>query len=275
MQQVVPITRASSPGSTASSTRLRWSSLQVLHGLPALVAGLVVWQLIVLLPISASFAIPGPLDVAREWLKLLQLERYWAAWHATVQRVLVGFAVAQLIGIPLALAMAWSRLVHDFTFPVFELLRPIPPLGWVPLAILFWPTTELSVVSIIFLGAFFTIVTNVHNAARRIDPTYIRAARSMGARGRHLLWRIVLPAMAPAIVTGMTVGIGVTWDVVIAAEIIARGQGLGRMTWEAYINGNLAEIIVGMGSVAIAGLVSSLVIRRIALLCLPWLGEWR
>jgi NitT/TauT family transport system permease protein len=141
----------------------------------------------------------------------------------------------------------------------------------VPLAILFWPTTELSVVSIIFLGAFFTIVTNVHNAARHVEPAYIRAARSLGARRWTLLRRIVLPATAPAILTGMNVGIGVTWDVVIAAEIIARGRGLGRMTWEAYINGNLAEIIVGMASVAIAGALSSIAIRSMGHRLLPWL----
>lgn len=248
----------------------QWLDTDGARGVMAFVLGLALWQGILLLPYAGVKHLPGPWDVVVAWNAALFEPKYWASWEITTQRVLLGFIVAQIIGIPLGLAMGWSRSFHDFTFPVFELLRPIPPLGWVPLAILFWPTTELSVVSIIFLGAFFTIVINVLSGVRQIDPAYLRAARSLGAGRWEMFRRIILPAATPSIITGMTVGIGITWDVVIAAEIIARGKGLGHMTWEAYIAGDMATIVVGMGSIAIAGVASSALIRVLGRRMLRW-----
>jgi NitT/TauT family transport system permease protein len=248
----------------------RWLDSDAARAVIAFGAALLLWQGVVMLPFTGLRFLPGPVDVLVAWSRLLFDPRYWASWQLTLQRVLLGFAVAQVVGLPLGLAMGWSRTFRDLAFPVFEVLRPIPPLGWVPLAILFWPTTELSVVSIIFLGAFFTIVLNVIAGVRLIDPDHIRAARSLGATRRDLFLRIVLPATAPSIITGMTVGMGITWDVVIAAEIIARGRGLGHMTWEAFIAGNIAVIVVGMASIAIAGVVSSALIRALVRRLLAW-----
>src|SRR5690606_7928313 len=112
----------------------------------------------------------------------------------------------------------------------------IPPLAWVPLSILFWPTNELSIVFITTIGAFFIIVINVYEGVRHIPAQYFWLASSLGAKRRHVFLRILLPAIVPSIATGMTLGIAVTWNVLIAAEMIASDVGLGRLTWEGYVS---------------------------------------
>jgi NitT/TauT family transport system permease protein len=166
--------------------------------------------------------------------------------------------------------MATSRLTHDLTFPILEILRPIPPLAWVPAAIIFWPTTESSIAFVIFLGAFFTVVLNVLGGARNIDARYVRAALSLGSRRSDIFWKIVLPATLPSIFTGMAVGMGITWEVVVAAEMIAGKSGLGYFTWASYVGGNYPQIIIGMVSIGIAGYLSSGLIRGVGKLLAPW-----
>ena len=147
--------------------------------------------------------------------------------------------------------MATSTAAKRIAFPVFETLRPIPPLAWVPLAILFWPTQELSITFVIFLGAFYTVVVNVVGGAEQIDRRYVLAARSLGAGRLTVFRRVILPATLPSIVTGAAVGMGITWEVVVAAELISGGGqdaadgGLGFLVWNAYQGGDLARVVVG------------------------------
>jgi len=145
----------------------------------------------------------------------------------------------------------------------------------VPAAIIFWPTQELSIGFVIFLGAFFTIVINVLGGARTIDVRYLRAVQSMGASQWDLFWRIILPGTLPSIFTGAAVGMGITWEVVVAAEMISGGGtqgggGLGFFIWNSYIGGSLPQIVVGMISIGIAGYLSSTLIRMIGRSAMPW-----
>jgi NitT/TauT family transport system permease protein len=154
-------------------------------------------------------------------------------------------------------------------------LRPIPPLAWVPASLIFWPTNEMSIAFVTFLGAFFTIVINVLGGARTIDVRYLRAAQSMGANNWHLFWRIILPGILPSIFTGAAVGMGITWEVVVAAEMISGGGtqgggGLGFFIWNSYMGGSMPQIVVGMISIGIAGYLSSSVIRMIGHRAMPW-----
>ena len=144
------------------------------------------------------------------------------------------------------------------------------PLAWVPTAIIFWPTTELSIAFVIFLGAFFTVVLNVLGGARNIDERHLRAAASFGSRRTDIFWKIVLPATLPSIFTGMAVGMGITWEVVVAAEMIAGKSGLGYFTWASYVGGNYPQIIVGMISIGLAGYLSSGLIRLLGKVATPW-----
>jgi len=141
--------------------------------------------------------------------------------------------------------------------------------------LIFWPTNEMSIAFVTFLGAFFTIVINVLGGARAIDIRYLRAAQSMGASNSDLFWRIILPGTLPSIFTGAAVGMGITWEVVVAAEMISGGGtqgggGLGFFIWNSYMGGSLPQIVVGMISIGIAGYLSSSAIRMIGDRAMPW-----
>jgi NitT/TauT family transport system permease protein len=248
----------------------RFLSIKTLEGIASIAAFVVAWHLVIELKLPYLRNLPYPMDVARSMAKSVVVKRYWLDWEASLIRVFIGFSIAQLIGIPLGLAMGVKRTVRHLVFPVFETVRPIPPIAWIPLAILFWPTEELSIYFLSFIGPFFVIVLNVMQGVSNIDAELKRAALSLGARQKDIFWKIMVPGSLPSIVTGMTVGIGVTWNVLIAAEMIAGHGGLGRMTWEAYTNGNIPLIIVGMISIGIAGYLSSGLVRALGDRAMPW-----
>ena len=168
-------------------------------------------------------AVPAPTAVLAAWAGVLGDPGYWQSWYMSFFRVMAGFFAAMLIGIPFGLLLAVSRTAFGIGFPVFEVLRPIPPLAWVPASIIFWPTQEMSITFVTFLGAFFTIVINVLGGARSIDVRYFQAAQSMGSSQSDIFWRIILPGTLPSIVVGSAVGMGITWEVVVAAEMISGG----------------------------------------------------
>lgn len=219
--------------------------------------------------------IPPPTAVVASWAGIIDSTGYWLSWYQSTFRVFSGFLAAMVFGIPFGLAMAVNRYFRGIFFPPFEILRPIPPLAWVPASLIFWPTQELSIAFVTFLGAFYTIVINVLGGARSIDIRYLRAAQSMGANQWHLFSRIILPGTLPSIFTGAAVGMGITWEVVVAAEMISgggrqEGGGLGFFIWNSYVGGSLEQIVVGMISIGIAGYVSSSIIRKLGDLFMPW-----
>jgi NitT/TauT family transport system permease protein len=223
--------------------------------------------------------LPTPVSVLRAWVSLAQDPGYWQSWLASASRVLMGFGAAVLIGVPFGSLLAESAWIRGVAYPVFELLRPVPPLAWVPAAVIFWPTQELSIAFVIFLGAFYPIVMNVLAGARALDVRLVQTARSFGASRWSILRRLLLPAILPSLAVGMEVGIGITWEVVVAAEMIsgggsgnaaASGGGLGFLIWSSYVGGSYSQIIVGMISIGIAGYGSSALLRRLGARLTPW-----
>lgn len=226
--------------------------------------------------------LPTPLDVARAWLALAADPGYWHSWLASAGRVALGFGAAVAFGVPFSLLLADSAWFRGIAYPVFELLRPVPPLAWVPAAIIFWPTQELSIAFVIFLGAFYPIVINVLGGARTLDVRLVQTARSFGASRWQVLSRLLWPAVLPSLAVGMEVGIGITWEVVVAAEMIsgggagssaASGGGLGFLIWSSYVGGSYPQIIVGMISIGVAGYASSALLRALGARLTPWLRE--
>jgi len=257
----------------SASARTSWATLTNVHalrGVAGVVGFIVLWQLGVLFHVPVLAKVPTPVDVAGAGWHVLHDPRYYVDWLISFKRVFIGFVLAQVIGVPLGLFMGWKAAFRYLTFPVLEVLRPIPPLAWVPLSILFWPTPESSIVFVLFLGAFFTVLINTVAGVRAIDERYVRAAISLGATPATVFRRIILPGALPAIGTGMAIGIGITWEVLVAAEIIAGRNGLGYLTWEAYVAGAVPTIIVGMVSIGIAGYLSSLLIRSVVARAMPW-----
>ena len=241
-----------------------------LRGSMAIIGFFLLWQAGSMGVLPFMHAIPTPVEVSNVFWEFLHLPKYWQSWMDSFLRVTYGFVAAQIIGIPVGLGMGWNRNFKDLTYPLFELMRPIPPLAWVPVSILFWPTNEISIAFITFIGAFFTIVLNVLGGVSAIPKELVNAAISFGASPKQIFWRVVLPATIPSIATGMMVGIGITWNVVIAAEMIAGNTGLGRMTWEAYLASHTSGIIVGMVSIGVAGFVSSMAVKVISDWLMPW-----
>lgn len=225
-------------------------------------------------------AVPAPTEVLAAWAHIVKDPSYWQSWYVSMLRVLAGFVAAMIVGIPFGLLLAVNRTVFGIAFPVFEVLRPIPPLAWVPAAIIFWPTQELSIGFVIFLGAIFTIVINVIGGARSIDLRYFQAARSMGSSQWDIFRRIILPGTLPSIVVGCEVGMGITWNVVVAAEMISgggsqvggtSGGGLGFFIWNSYVGGSYEQVVIGMISIGIAGYLSSGLLRWLGKRVTPWL----
>ena len=225
-------------------------------------------------------AVPAPSVVLASWVPVLGDLSYWHSWYMSFLRVMSGFVAAMVVGIPFGLSLAVSRVAHGVGFPVFEVLRPIPPLAWVPASIIFWPTQESAIAFITFLGAFYTIVINVLGGASSIDVRYFQAAQSMGSSRWDIFRRVILPGTLASIVVGSAVGMGITWEVVVAAEMISgggsqvggtRGGGLGFFIWLSYVGGSYEQIVVGMISIGIAGFASSELLRWAGRFVTPWL----
>jgi NitT/TauT family transport system permease protein len=241
------------------------------RGAVAVIGLLIAWELLVRLKLLSFGSIPGPIESIKAfWSNYAFKDTYWQSWMVSLRRVFSGFILAQLLGIPLGLLLGTRQRLREIVFPVLELLRPIPPLAWVPLSILFWPTHELSIVFITFIGAFFIIVINVHDGVRSIKQQHLWLARSLGASEVTIFRRIVIPSVLPAISVGMTLGIAVTWNVVIAAEMIAGDNGLGRLTWEGYVSHTSTVVVIGMASIGLAGYLSSLFITWVERRLTPW-----
>ncbi|MDR1677254.1 MAG: ABC transporter permease [Deltaproteobacteria bacterium] len=260
--------------------KLQWKKLiKLIHsktlkrGIVSIISFFVLWELSARFKVPVLGAVPSPTEVLSCLADQLTEAYYWHSWGSSMLRILTGFVIAQILGVPLGLLMGFSRKVKELIFPLIELMRPVPPLAWVPVSVIFWPSAEMSMIFVTFLGAFFTVVLNIVEGIAAIDERYLRAASSLGASKSDIFWHVMLPASLPSVLVGMTVGMGITWCVVVAAEMIATNTGLGYLTWRGYVAGEFPMIVVGMLSIGLAGYLSSGLIRRIGLHFTPWLAS--
>lgn len=190
----------------------------------------------------------------------------------SVRRILTGFAIATALGVTLGVLIGRYQRISQVCMPALEVLRPIPAIAWVPMSIMLWPNNEASIVFITFLGAFFPILLNTVHGVHTIDRVLLHAGRCLGASELQLFTNIILPGVMPNVFTGLTVGMGVAWVSLIAAEMISGQFGVGYYTWEAYSLVNYPGIVLGMLTIGILGLVCSGAIRAIGRLAMPWLA---
>jgi len=214
--------------------------------------------------------IPTPVEVFQKLLEVNRSDKFITNVWISVRRIMSGFGFAILIAVPLGLAIGRYRMVRDLLLPVCEVLRPIPAIAWVPMSIMLWPTNEVSIVFITFLGSFFPILLNTIHGVTSFDPVLVRAARCLGAGEGRLFVNVILPGALPHIFTGLAVGMGVAWVSLIAAEMISGQFGVGYFTWEAYSLVNYAEIALGMITIGVLGLACSGIIRVFGVLVMPW-----
>jgi NitT/TauT family transport system permease protein len=216
--------------------------------------------------------IPTPLDVLEKVVQVNGNGKFVTNIGMSLRRIVIGFAIATLVGVSLGLVIGRYRLTRGLLFPALEALRPIPAIAWVPISIMLWPDNEVSIVFITFIGAFFPILLNTVSGVQSVDAVLLRAGQCLGAKERQLMWHVVLPGAAPQIFTGLAVGMGVAWVSLIAAEMISGQYGIGYFTWEAYSLISYAEIVLGMITIGLLGLMCSGIIRVAGKSLMPWLS---
>jgi ABC-type nitrate/sulfonate/bicarbonate transport system permease component len=214
--------------------------------------------------------LPSPTGVVRAFMRLVSSGELLANINASLLRIFYANCAALLLGVPLGLAMGLYKPVERLCDGLLSLFRPIPPLAWVPLSILWLGIGTLSVVFITFLAAFFAVLVNTIAGAQSVDKQLVRAAQSLGAGQRRLMLRVILPSVAPAIFTGFRVAIGVSWMSIVAAELIAAPSGLGYMIMYYREVLRTDAIIVGMLTIGVIGLAMDFATRWLERRLLPW-----
>jgi NitT/TauT family transport system permease protein len=189
---------------------------------------------------------------------------------SSLYRVVAGFLIGTVLALPLGLAMGASKAAYSYLNPVLQVLRPIPPIAYIPLAILWFGLGNPPAFFLISLGAFFPVLMNTVAGVRSVDDIYVRAARNLGADRRTLFFRVILPAATPHIMTGIRVGFGVAFIVVIVAEMIAVNNGLGYRILEAREFFWSDKIIAGMITIGLLGLAIDTALARVSDYLLRW-----
>jgi len=220
---------------------------------------------------------PGLTTVVKEWLSKdptyglsLYTPEYYQHIGRSVWRVAQAFVLATVFGVPLGLLLGWSKRFRDYVFPVFELLRPIPVLAWVPLAIVMFVATESAVIYLAFLASFFATALNAMLGVESIDESYLRAAECLGANRRQVFFHVVLPGALPFIFTGLQISVGVAWFSLVAAEMASGQYGLGYVINTSYSMVRYPTIIIGMITLGAVGYVTSAAIRLTGDLLMQW-----
>ena len=241
--------------------------------LSALLAGLACWHYASStgLTLYVRFEqIPGPLKVGEALINQLQHVAFYLHIGASLRRIAISYSLAAGIGITLGLLMGRSRFIRDLIFPYVEILRPIPGVAWIPLAILLWPTEEGSIIYITFLGALFPIILNTLHGVEQTPEVLVRAAQSLGASRMCIFRHVVLPGALPSICTGLAIAMGVSWFSLLAGEIISGQYGIGYFTWNAYSIINPPDIIVGMLTIGLLGAATTALVHLITRPALAW-----
>ncbi len=236
-----------------------------------LAALLILWQYasVAWLDATTRTLLPPPSAIVSAAWELIGSGELFRHLFDSLKREIVAFLWAAA-AIPLGIAMGWWKAVNEQMDPLIEILRPVPPLAWIPLSILWFGIGDTQNQFIIFLGIFFPILLNTVTGVRGIEPNLVRAARCLGANEWNILWRVVLRAALPQIVTGIRIGLGVGWMALVAAELVGASSGLGFLINDARTVLRTDYIIVGMATIGLVGLLIDQVIRKLVRHMLPW-----
>jgi NitT/TauT family transport system permease protein len=248
---------------------------------------IVLWQLLSTSGIFRPEILPSPVAVVERWFAyLLPLEEYDESWSsrfawlfsgellfdllASLKRVVVGFAIGAGLALPLGLLMGANRRINAEFDPLIQFLRPIPPIAYIPLSILWFGLGDPPAYFLISIGAFFPVLINTIAGVRNVDSIYIRAAQNLGTGKMTMFRRVILPAATPYILTGARIGIGTAFIVVIVAEMIAVNSGLGYRINEAREYMWSDKVIAGMVTIGMLGLAIDLCVNRLNSYLLRW-----
>lgn len=228
--------------------------IKIKQALPSLtVIGLLlgVWWWVVVATESVIFPTPGQVVIGT--IELIKDGTLWEHIYSSLFRVGTGFLLAVLIAVPLGLWMGWVKCAYTTLNPLFQILRPISPIAWIPIAILWFGVGNASPVFLIFLSSVFPMIVQTTAGVHTIERRYLRAAENFGVSRYTLFTQVVIPAVLPQIIVGMRIGIGVAWLVVVAAEMIALHSGLGYLIMDSRNAGNRYDLVIA--AMIIIGLI--------------------
>jgi NitT/TauT family transport system permease protein len=235
---------------------------KILPPLAVLAALIALWWIVVVQTESVIF--PTPLQVVNGTLELAADGTLWDDIGASLFRVATGFGLAAVVAIPMGLWMGRVDAAYTTLNPVFQILRPISPIAWIPLAILWFGVGDLSPIFLIFIAAVFPMIVQTAAGVHTIERRYLRAAENFGVSRATLFRRVIIPAVLPEIIVGMRIALGVAWLVVVAAEMIALRSGLGYLIMDSRNAGNRYDLVIaGMVIIGIIGLVLDAGMRQL------------
>ncbi|PVB62379.1 ABC transporter permease [Labrenzia sp. 011] len=252
---------------------IRKHALQTSISVMSLVVGVYLWHLATAYKVDLYINfqnVPPPLKVwSAFWTHMGQAD-FYIHMAVSMQRILTAYLTAAVLGIVIGVLMGRSRIARSVVYPYIEILRPIPAVAWIPLAILMWPTEEGSIVFITLLGALFPIILNTLHGVEQTPEVLVRAAKSLGASRLQIFRHVILPAALPSISAGLAIGMGVSWFSLLAGEIISGQYGIGYFTWDAYSLINFPDIVVGMLVIGCLGTLSTYAVRLAMKPFLAW-----
>ena len=238
---------------------------------------LILWQVLCSINVIPSHLLPSPIKIIlglRDLVLIGMPPGHLLPNHIlySLYRVTLGFLGAAILGIPLGLLMGWSTCLRRLTSPLVELLRPIPPLAWIPIAILWFGIGMKSAAFIIFLGAFFPILLNTVSGVLAINPIYFEVAQTLNAKKKDIFFKVLLPGAVPSIFVGLRIGVGIGWMTLVAAEFtgVRTGYGLGYMIMTARDIQRPDEILAGMLVIGLIGYLINGGLRFCEKTFVPW-----
>ncbi len=261
--------RSTDSNRESSSSRSRH---RLLRRMLSLVLFFGIWQLLCMVKFHfwINFAfLPSPLEVLSATVKFFSGDPM-VHIQASVMRVLLGYFIATVLGVSLGILIGWFQKLEDLVFLPLELLRPIPAVAWIPLAILMFPDAESGMIYITFIGAFFPILISTIKGVEGVDMLLLRVGQCLGAKQWHVFKDIVVPGAMPCIASGLVIGMGNSWFCLVTAEILAGRYGIGYLTWESYVTSNYPPIVMGMLLIGLMGSISSYLVDRLIHLLMPW-----
>jgi NitT/TauT family transport system permease protein len=250
--------------------QLPWRKL-ILRPL-SLVLFLGIWQFLCATKFNFLFnfsLVPSPWEVLDAFSNFFATE---ALGHiqASAIRVLCGFGIAAVLGVSLGILIGWFRIIEDLVFWPLEILRPIPAVAWIPLAILMLPNSEAGMIYITFIGAFFPILISTIRGVEGADVLLLRVGQCLGAQQWHIFKDIVVPGAMPNIASGLVIGMGNSWFCLVTAEILAGRFGVGYFTWESYVVSKYPPIVMGMLLIGFLGAFSTFCLDWALRRLMPW-----
>lgn len=240
---------------------------------------LAVWEAFARSGLIPPALLPAPSRVILTWADWIfgtdgSTQSYSGHWLssalASLARVLAGYAIAAVSGILLGVAIGWWKWVEKTLEPTVQVLRPIPPVSWIPLAIIWFGIADKPAIFLVFLGAFFPILMNTIHGVKNVDRNLIRAAAMMDATQGQLLRHVVLPASLPSIFAGLRIAIGSAWMLTVTAEMVAVKSGLGYSLWDSYYFLRYDIVVAAMASIGLLGYLSDLLLKRLMASTLHW-----